>query len=169
MIKLLARSADNSKMICVIVVEEAGLKGTGINDEYIGGLKRGFTGNGGTIISDQRMQLAGVPAYEVIGRIPAPGKTLSTKMHSTVADGRSYAVQIMDAEGDVTRDRQLGQIMATFHFLKPPKISPLDGRSAAFRIGYLFGRVGVVAVLVAVVVLIIRKARRPKPPPLPPA
>src|SRR5262245_20678101 len=92
-IKAAFQNADKGETMVVMVVENVGAD-VGMNDEFIAGVRSGFTRQGGTVISEKRCEMAGLPAFEMVGKTAGQENEVSLMMRSVIADGRAYTVQI---------------------------------------------------------------------------
>jgi hypothetical protein len=87
------------------------------------------------LVSSKIFTIDGVPAYENIQRLgEAPFASVKVD-HQIMADGRFYELSSVVIGGDATKDSELQEGLASFHFLQPPKASSLSnfGMLDSFR------------------------------------
>ncbi len=115
-------------------------------------LEQGMSQAGAQTVSSTNLTLNGVPAYETIQIIGKAPFASSLVILMTVADGKYYHLQGMHIGGDVTRDSDIQEAFASFHFLQPPK------PPASSKFGSLGLKLAVLGVIiVGVLVWMVRK------------
>lgn len=165
--------ADASNKRVVVVVADTKNKSAGpIDERFVKSFEQGFENKaGGVRISGRFTEVAGLRAYERVGTVPVNGKPICTITKVVLADGACYTLQGLRFDGDVREDQATLAVLDTFRFLRPPA----QGRaevSAAYRLGYVAGRVAFFVMLgIGVCVLIgviIWRNKKASPPPVPP-
>lgn len=113
-------SPDKKKTVALLIhkVNDAVLESGAIAQ-----FEQGLTQAGSQIVSSTNFTVDGVPAHETvytIGKVPFASSSATLL---TVADSKLYELGGMHSGGDVTRDSDVQEAFASFHFLQPPKPS----------------------------------------------
>jgi hypothetical protein len=113
-------SPDNKKTITLLIrkVNDAALQSGAIAQ-----FEQGLTHAGSQIVSSTNLTVDGVSAHETVYTIGKAPFASSSATLLTVADGKLYELGGMHSGGDVTRDSDIQEALASFHLLQPPKPS----------------------------------------------
>jgi hypothetical protein len=111
-------SPDNKKSITLLIhkVNDAVLESAAIAQ-----FEQGLTQAGSQIVSSTNLSVDGVSAHETVYTIGKTPFASSSATVLTVADGKLYELGGMHSGGDVTRDSDMLEALASFRFLQPPK------------------------------------------------
>lgn len=170
------RNVPKTKLIMVLIDDQN--KAPSILDErYVEEFEQGVQASGGGKPKSARfIEVAGVKSYERLGEASIEGQRASILLRAVPADGKIYALQGMRMDGDAGEDSEIRQSLSSFRFITAPSTvtqSPQSPSSAAYRAGYLFGQVIIIALVIAAGFAALRKVTRRKsgpttPPTLPP-
>lgn len=164
-VKLLAQSDDGTNTILLVISSDL-MRGPFNKQEGIRGAKVGISEQGGSILAERDLTLTGMPAFEMVSRIPQKESQLYVKSLYVWADGRCYVLSGMGSEADIAQNPEIAESLASFAFLQPPKSPTLPGGPGItpYEVGKLIGTVmGWLAAAVGVVYLIRRFFRKPPP------
>lgn len=161
--------------LVMLMINDKGQAPGPMNERFVAEFERGVEASGGgKRVSGKFIEIAGLKAYERLGRAQVKGKEVSTLMQVVPANGTVYSVQAMRFDGDANDDPEIREALGSFRFIQTPS-PPALSVSAAYKFGYFIGRLAPTVllggVIVAVVVAALRRkgSRRPQvPPPVPP-
>jgi len=170
--------ADKTALLLIVVDDHNKTSGQ-MDDRFVSEFERGVESSGvGKRVSGRFIEVAGIKSYERLGNFLVNGKHASIIMQAVPADGRLYSLQAMRFDGQAGESPEIRRALASFRFIRAPAVPnpTYSSDSAAYRTGYLMGRVAGVAVVIAgaitvVIALIRRRGKRTPatPPPLPPS
>jgi hypothetical protein len=161
----------------MLILDVDNRKPTGpVDDKFVHDFDDGVErAGGGKRISGGFIEVGGVKGFERVSNRLLAGRQTSSVLHGVLTSERFYSVEGISLKG-APDDPDLQKAMASCRFLTPatePRRSP---QSAAYQMGYLFGKYVIpgAVLLIAIVFVIIfvvssaLKNRRSKPPPMPP-
>ena len=179
--------ADKSRLFSLIVNKD-NVPGLSI-EEHIDKYERSVRAKGqGPLVSGKIGRVAGIKAYERVGKLLVNGREHSSLSLYLSADGKLYSLQCVMRDGDAATDPEIRQCLNGFRFLRTPvapSVTSSTGRandstgraydrsrSLGYQIGYRMGQLTPIAVVIAVVMLLVSKKKSSRsggtPPPLPP-
>ncbi|MGA3268474.1 MAG: hypothetical protein ABSE16_16825 [Verrucomicrobiota bacterium] len=146
-------SPDNKKTITLLIhkVNDAMLESGAIAQ-----FEQGLTQAGSQIVSSTNFTVSGVPAHETVYSIGKAPFASSSVTLLTVADGKLYELAGMHSGDDVTRDSDIQEAFASFHFLQPPKP---PSASFVWRFGPLGVKVAILGVVIVGMLSLIRSRK----------
>lgn len=159
-VRALYQSADGTKTVAVLIdpVASPGLKRVDpkFNEEF----KLAFASGKGTVLTARDIQLAGLPAYEVLGRTALEIYSVSIVVRVVIADGRIYQLQGSKTGTGVLQDAELQQCLGSFRFLRPPGGSATNGPGVNPLRRIIVALAGVIAAAACAFALMRRKRKR---------
>jgi hypothetical protein len=116
-------------------------------------VEQDFIKAGCTKVSSRSFLIDGIPAYEIVQSMGKAPFASSYVDHIIVANKKLYNLEALHIGGDVTQDSDVQEVLASFHFLRPPK----PPSSSSFgRFGFWGITLAGIAIVV-IVFLVIRK------------
>jgi hypothetical protein len=113
--------------------------------------EKGLLKAGSEQVSSTNFTIDGVPAYETVQRIgKAPFASLFI-YHLIIADHKLYFLAASYTNGDPTQDSEIQECLASFHFLRQPKLP---------MVGSLGVKLTVVGIIVAGIVFWVIRSRK---------
>jgi hypothetical protein len=112
-------SPDKKKNVVLLIRKGA----TKLDPASMSQFEQGMSQAGAQTVLSTNLTLDGIPAHETVQTIGTAAFATSVVILMSVADGKYYHLQGMHFGGDVTRDSDIQEAFASFHFLQPPKPS----------------------------------------------
>ena len=158
-VRALYQSADGTKTVALLVEPVASPGLTRVDPKFNEEFKRAFASGKGAVLAARDIQLAGLPAYEVLGRTALGIYSVSIVVRVVIADGRVYQLQASKTGSGVLQDAELQQCLGSFRFLQPPRSPSLTGLAEWPAALIAIGLAGLAAIGGLIFVLA-RRARR---------
>ena len=155
-IRALYQSADGTKTVAVIVDPVASPGLTRVDPKFNEEFKRTFAAGKGAVVAARDIQIAGLPAFEVLGRTALGIYSVFIVVRVVIADGRVYQLHASKTGSGVLQDAELQQCLNSFRFLQPPRSGMLNGWAKRPVVWFAIG----LAAIGGTAFILVRRARR---------
>lgn len=124
-----------------------------LDSRFTTGIEQGFQRAGAQKVSSKMFAIDGVPAYEIVQRIGKPPYASVMADHLIIADGKFYTFHASVIGGDASKDSEMQDGLASFHFLHPPK------PPGSFGFGSPGVKIAILGVIIVGVFVVVRSRR----------
>jgi hypothetical protein len=149
-----SQSPDNARRMLIFAIKMPdNERGTAAAD-FRAGVKDSMIKQGWRIEPERQLTINGQPFISFASHSPS-GTTLTA--YTTASGGEVYMLQAMNGDTSVS-DPDLQSIVQSFRLLSQAETQPLNtrSRSAAYRAGYIFGRILFIVIIATIIGLIVR-------------
>jgi hypothetical protein len=157
----LSQSSNGMKLILVIARKLPANELSSAASDMSAGARQSAIDKGLQIMNEHDISLSGVPFHVIMTRAAASASIVT---FVGVAGDEGYMLQGICKTGDASSDPEVQASVNSFRLLSPRSI-PLekgDPDSIAYRVGYVFGKLLVIAILGAGFVWLVRKMKKPR-------
>jgi hypothetical protein len=149
------QNADGSKKFVLMVQKVSDARRALTNAAFLEGMRKGMAGQGMTLDSEQKGTIQGLPSLAVTGHLP---NGVTATSYVVGAGDQMYVMQAVLNPGiAAATDAEVQSVVQSFKFLTPVPVlaDALDGKSAAYRIGYMVGSVLAIPLTIGVLFLVV--------------